>query len=580
MIKDSFIAAVFSQPHNHLGHRRLSAFCLLLAIAWFAAQPKQAGAKPLLPSFNARAEDQQLTRPRDVPGDAELEASGAIIGEVFIHVQNIFNTESEEENATLFRLGNRLHIKTREATVRQRLLFKPGDRYSGRRLAETERILRAAPQLDDAWIRPVRYHDGEVDIEVTTRDVWTLNPGISFGRSGGKNTSGFELEERNLLGYGSQLSLSYRNDIDRDSVNFHFEDPNLGASWWKLELEYNDKSDGKGGAISLEHPFFSLETTAAYGGSFRQDRRTEYRYDLGKIVDRYAVDEQIANLYYGWSKGLENHWVKRSKIGITLDEHDFSPLTGSLPTQSLPENRKLAYPWISWEWIEENYLKEKNRQQIRRTEDLSLGWTLRASLGYADKSFGADRNAWLFSASAEKGLILSPRQTLLAEASLSGRLESGRERNVVISEKLRYYFRQSPRRLSYVALATDYAIEQDADMQILLGGDNGLRGYPLRYQGGEGRWLLTVEQRFYSNWYPFRLFHVGAAIFADAGATWGDNPYGTESQGVLRDVGFGLRLGNSRSALGRVAHVDFAFPLDGGDDISSFQFLLHTERSF
>jgi hypothetical protein len=50
--------------------------------------------------------------------------------------------------------------------------------------------------------------------------------------------------------------------------------------------------------------------------------------------------------------------------------------------------------------------------------------------------------------------------------------------------------------------------------------------------------------------------------------------------GTLRDVGIGLRLGNTRSALGNVLHVDLAFPLDGDPSIKSMQFLLKTHKSF
>ena len=32
-----------------------------------------------------------------------------------------------------------------------------------------------------------------------------------------------------------------------------------------------------------------------------------------------------------------------------------------------------------------------------------------------------------------------------------------------------------------------------------LGGDTGLRGYPLRYQNGNQRALFTVEERLYTN---------------------------------------------------------------------------------
>jgi len=120
----------------------------------------------------------------------------------------------------------------------------------------------------------------------------------------------------------------------------------------------------------------------------------------------------------------------------------------------------------------------------------------------------------------------------------------------------------------------------DADQQILLGGDNGLRGYPLRYQSGEGRWLFTAEQRWFTNWYPFQLFNVGAAVFYDMGATWGRDPLGTPSQGLLRDIGFGLRLGSARSALGNVLHIDVAYPLDGDESVKKVQFLIETKKSF
>ena len=84
----------------------------------------------------------------------------------------------------------------------------------------------------------------------------------------------------------------------------------------------------------------------------------------------------------------------------------------------------------------------------------------------------------------------------------------------------------------------------------------------LRYESGTSRALLTVEQRFYTDWYPFRLVRVGGAIFADVGRTWGSGVIGNSDPGLLRDVGFGFRLGNTRSGLGNVLHIDFAFPLN------------------
>jgi hypothetical protein len=91
---------------------------------------------------------------------------------------------------------------------------------------------------------------------------------------------------------------------------------------------------------------------------------------------------------------------------------------------------------------------------------------------------------------------------------------------------------------------------------------------------------VTLEQRFYSDWYPFRLVNVGGAVFADVGGAFGDNAFGSRPQGALADVGFGLRLGNSRSGLGNMLHIDLAFPLNGDPSVKDVQLLVETKRSF
>src|SRR2546430_1535977 len=95
-----------------------------------------------------------------IPSDAELEAAGAVVGEVLIDNQNIFNLEDPKDDVKLFRLANHLHSRTRKAIIRDQLLFGSGERYSRRLIDESERILRADSYFYDAWIRPVRYHDG------------------------------------------------------------------------------------------------------------------------------------------------------------------------------------------------------------------------------------------------------------------------------------------------------------------------------------------------------------------------------------------------------------------------------------
>jgi hemolysin activation/secretion protein len=131
-----------------------------------------------------------------------------------------------------------------------------------------------------------------------------------------------------------------------------------------------------------------------------------------------------------------------------------------------------------------------------------------------------------------------------------------------------------------MTLSSSWGRRLDLDNLLQLGGDNGLRGYPLRYQVGDRRVLLTVEQRYFTDWYPFRLVRVGGAVFADAGRTWGDNPAGGPPLGWLKDLGIGLRLAPTRASGRDIIHLDLAFPLDGDPSIDSVQVLLQSKRSF
>lgn len=580
------------QIHRNAKRKRSGAIgaarSLRLVAAWLFASSilftpfcvGNASAGDFLPSVKARSVKEEAKRPPDIPDDDVLELAGAVIGEIVFDNQNIFATELPDEDVTLFRLANRLHIQTRQSTISNQLLFHTGETYSRQKLEESERLLRTRRYVVDAHIYPFAYRDGRVDIKVFTRDVWTLQPGISFGRTGGANTSGVKLEEANLFGYGKQFSLDYNSNVDRKTTVLDYRDPQLFGSWWALSTQIGNNSDGNKKALTVEHPFYSLDTRWSAGVSLLDERRINPIYDLGNAVDEYSVSQRSATFYKGWSAGLENNWVKRWTAGVTYSDKQFESSQSSLASGYAPPSRKLVYPWVGYELIENQFRKLENLDQIGRTEDLSLGWRSALQIGLAAKAYGADRTALIATGSLSRGERPNEHEILEVQLGASGRVESGQLQNSMFTFSSQYYWRHSPRRLSFLSLQADVSHHLDLDQQLTLGGDNGLRGYPLRYQAGAGRWLLTAEQRFFSDWYPFRLVHVGGAIFYDMGRTWGDNSLGSRSVGVLRDIGFGLRIGQSRSGLGNVTHLNLAFPLDARGDIKKVQFLIETKRSF
>jgi hypothetical protein len=536
--------------------------------------------------FASAASAQSLEPDANVPSSQELEAAQARIGAIHIVIGDVFATELPEENHLFYRLANTLHIETRTEVIQRQLLFREGDPYSDRLLRESERILRGNRYLFDAKIVPVGFHDGVVDLEVHTRDVWTFKPGIQYGRSGGKNSTGFELQESNLFGYGKEVTIAHTTDVDRTTDEFRYFDPQLFGTHGRLTWSHSDNSDGRRRNIAMDRPFYSLDTHWAASAQALDWDRTDQHYVLGHIADEFRHLQESYQLAGGASHGLHNGWVRRYSYGASYTQDRFAPTNSPFSSAAVPDDRKFVYPFVGITVFENKFEERRNENQIERTEDLFSGKYLQASIGWASESFGSSADAAIVSLGAGDTLeSLNRRHTLTLQTNASSRIEDDGLSNGVLNGAARYYWRMTERQLLFASLTGTVTHELDADRQLTIGGDTGLRGYPLRYQSGSAVALLTLEHRVYTNYYLFRIFHLGGAVFVDAGRSWGhgngpETPGIDTNLGLLKDVGFGLRFGSSRSAFGNVIHVDLAFPLDGDNSIDRVQFLVETKASF
>jgi hypothetical protein len=530
------------------------------------------------PAIAAKLSDRQRTqieepRPAGLPSDAELETAHAVIGKIDIDPRNIFDESDPHENRGLYRLADRLHVRTKPSTIRAQLLFESGDRYSAQKLAETERNLRKLVFIYDAKVFPVRYADGKVDVKVITRDVWTLDPSASFGRSGGANSTSYSLQEENFLGWGKDLEIGRQSNVDRTSNIAEYSDPSVLGSRWTAALAYVDSSDGNQRIAQLSRPFYSLDTPWSATLSGQTYDRTISRYFLGNIVDQFNDDEKTYLLEGGISTGLVDGWSKRLLFGMYYDRNDFLPTPATtLPAKPLPPERTLSHPFVGFDIVQDKYGKAGDENQI--------GTEVTGEIGYSDAVFGANHDALMIKSTVVHGFEWPYEQQLFLNWDLSSRVESDHARNLISDAAVRYYWRWRPDWLLYGSLSGTVTHLLDPDVQLLLGGDTGLRGYPLRYEAGSSRGLLTVEQRVFTDWYPFRLIRVGAAAFADVGRTWGSGVVGNSDLRLLSDVGIGLRLGNARSGLGNVLHIDIAVPLKDVPDNRKIQLLVQTMQSF
>jgi hemolysin activation/secretion protein len=230
--------------------------------------------------------------------------------------------------------------------------------------------------------------------------------------------------------------------------------------------------------------------------------------------------------------------------------------------------------------VEDRFDRELNRNLIGRPEFFALGLASTVQIGQALPALGSSESALLYAATIGRGFKISEDQTLIGTATMAGQYFQGEARRHRLGAQLQYYRPQGPHGLFYASAAGDGLTRPDPADGLLLGGEEGLRGYPLRYQAGTRRALFTVEERFYTELYPWRLFRIGGAVFADAGRAWGGDLASGTNTGTLADIGAGLRIVNARSAFSNVLHVDLAMPLNRTPELKKFQFLVKTKTSF
>jgi hypothetical protein len=512
---------------------------------------------------------------------ARLEQSGATIRAIHITVDNIFDLSNPEEDKGLYRWANNVHVRTRPSVIESILLFRMGDKFVGRLLDESARTLRATGFVAAATVEPGEYDaaTNSVDVNVHVRDSWSLSLDLKLNHKGGKTEWGVGVQDNNLLGTGKTFELSRDSEIDRDNTSVSYGDNNVFGSRVRLRASYANTSDGNRHRLLVERPFYALDTRWSLGASVYDENRIDTMYDLGEEIDEFGHEISGFTLQGGVSRGLVGKRAQRWLLGYTSEEHTFTP-TAAVPLL-LPPNRKLEYPWIGWQLVEDDFREMTELNTVGRTEDISLGLNIAASIGFADTSYGSDRNAELLRLDVTKGWEPGGSgRLLLLEGGGSTRREDAGYRNSQARLAARYYRRNLERHLFLATFSVLKTRNLDPENQVLLGGDNGMRGYPIRYQAGESRTMLNVEQRFFTDYYPWRLFRIGWAVFADAGRVNGRDPRATAPLGTLYDVGAGLRLASPRASGRNVVHIDLAFPLNAPSTIDSVQFVVETKGSF
>ena len=507
----------------------------------------------------------------------DLDSTHYKIRNIAVNRLPIFDEANEKENKAAFRWINRMHIPTRQKVILDQLLFEKGSEVNSQMLSENERLLRQQKYAADSKIRVLNKCGEEVDVEVVTREVWTLVPGFSFHSSGGDNSIDIGVRDSNAFGTGQRASAFYSSDTNRNSYKLSFENPNIGSTHRVVKVQAEKSTDGFHYHTDYALPFFSLDSREAWSFSFDSTKEILTQYQFGKKTTEVQRDKDYFEISKGFSAGLVDGNTTRITYGLREEKYAYANGDRLPSPNALPQDLNLVYPFFEYESIEDNYAVAYNISQIYRTEDISLGRQFNFSAGYdpvGDKRLILQGNA--------SDTIVAQRKMLLQwRGDWYGRWNQNDHswEDTLMNFDLDFHRGQTDKRTLYLGFSASKAIHLNSSQQLTLGGNNGLRGFDSHYLNGDALLKFTIEERYFSDYQLFQLLRVGYAGFFDIGKVYGDPLQGANR--LYKNVGVGLRLAPSKTDEGRIIHIDLAYPI--GSNIhggKSVQLVIEAKTSF
>lgn len=502
---------------------------------------------------------------------------------------------------------NWIHIETRESTVHKLLLFSEGDTVTPIQVQEAERFLRTQNFLSDASIEIEK--NGEKNIaHVKTSDNWTLTIPVSFGYSGSEmsydNLSyGIGIQESNFLGLGQKVGFYYGHDEFRDMLSLNYSDPHFLFRYNHLDLLYSYNTDGYLVSGQMYIPFLSRSQNQwAYTLAGLKNQRIAYFYGSGDMAPgatHYDTDTDIEELpLYNGDEAVKLLKVKdfvddslsfrvsrsfggifrKLYVGATYDYHRETATHGKLSRYIFTDGDDtfVIDSTSAWnEWLPErrdsrlglylqlsniHYEKLKNFHNVKWTEDVEKGYSLKAQISKNYEQLGSDDNdirldLWgdLYLGAGMHHLTLNSKMHFY--------LDHGKQRDFYGRLKGEYIFHPSHKTSTAVTGIADFYKDARYGYQLSLGGIDGFAGFPTGFYAGQARVYGNIEQRYFPDFEIATLMPVLVA-FASVGETaWDFDDINRKD--LIYVVGFGARFAQTKSISRLINKLDVSIPVNG-----------------
>lgn len=276
----------------------------------------------------------------------------------------------------LGRMLEHLHTDTHASLVKKNILFQEGDRVDAYLLADSERILRALPFIEDSRIyllnHPVKEKEVNITIVIKDRFLWNIN-----GSFNGFSKYKVRLGNRSILGTGNQLWGEYvrnSNETPKNGYEFRFESRNIGNSFTQVTLEWADNWQVRKEIFRVSKNFVSPEIK--YGGEMAigEEARKVEQVFLDSTQE-FDIHYRFQDVWVGRAFPLpgSNH-RKTVMVGVRYLHHNYL----QRPEVSIDSNERYhdRHFWLSSLSLQKiNYLKTRYILAYGITEDVPVGYS-------------------------------------------------------------------------------------------------------------------------------------------------------------------------------------------------------------
>jgi hypothetical protein len=168
--------------------------------------------------------------------------------------------------------GNRLHLKTKNWTIRNLLLFKKNEPLDSLLAKESERLIRRQRYVRSVIIKPVEIPNckDSIDISIRVLDSWSLIPTGAVSSSQGN----FEITERNFLGLGHEFQNDFtkRFDTGKSAYKAKYSINNIKNTFINTTFLYENSLDNYTTKSARVERLFLSPFTQNAGGVFFENR--------------------------------------------------------------------------------------------------------------------------------------------------------------------------------------------------------------------------------------------------------------------------------------------------------------------